>query len=370
MPASSFLIPHTTLIFPKSPPEPVPSTVSRPILLSFLSMEDRSNIVVRTDKLTRTFGVLKAVDSLDLVIASGEIFGLLGPNGAGKTTTLSMLATLLKPTSGTAVVAGHDVVREKDQVRRLIGLVFQDPSTDEELTAWENMDFHGRLYAVPREIRKSRIPELLEMVDLADRSKDRVKTFSGGMKRRLEIARGFLHHPAVLFLDEPTTGLDPQTRRRIWDHILHINSSDGLTVLLTTHSMEEADALCGRVAIMDHGKMIALGSPRELKDGLGGDVISIETDGDEALCSALENEEWITAVRRHSGQVDISVTGGEGKIPAILHIADRAGVITRSITLKKPTLEDVFIHHTGRTIRDEGGNAVDRMRQRRKAFSR
>ncbi|NOY87605.1 MAG: ATP-binding cassette domain-containing protein [Deltaproteobacteria bacterium] len=333
-------------------------------------MKNSYEIIVSTADLSRVFGALKAVDSLDLAIASGEIFGLLGPNGAGKTTTLSMLATLLKPTSGTAVVAGYDVVREKDQVRRRIGIVFQDPSTDEELTAWENMDFHGRLYAVPRETRRSRIPELLEMVDLADRSKDRVKTFSGGMKRRLEIARGFLHHPTVLFLDEPTTGLDPQTRRRIWDHILHINGSDRLTVLLTTHSMEEADALCGRVAIMDHGRMIALGSPRELKDGMGGDVISIETDGDEALHSILKNEEWITAVRRHDGRVDISVTGGESKIPAILHLADRAGVRTRSITLKKPTLEDVFIHHTGRTIRDEGGDAVDRMRQRRRAFSR
>jgi ABC-2 type transport system ATP-binding protein len=279
------------------------------------------------------------VDSLDLAIERGEIFGLLGPNGAGKTTTLSMLATLLPPTSGTATVAGHDVTKEKDAVRRAIGLVFQDPSTDEELTAWENMDFHGRLYGVHRNLRRDRIPELLEMVDLADRSKHRVKTFSGGMKRRLEIARGFLHHPSVLFLDEPTTGLDPQTRRRIWNHIEKINKAEGLTILLTTHSMEEADALCSRIGIMDHGKLIALGTPSELKDGLGGDVIRLEVDGPAGfVVAALEKVEKVRSVRTRDGIIDITVQGGETFIPEVLRITDQTGASARSIALKKPTL--------------------------------
>ncbi|MDT8396252.1 MAG: ATP-binding cassette domain-containing protein [bacterium] len=326
---------------------------------------------VITSSLSRSFGALTAVDSLELTIERGEIFGLLGPNGAGKTTTLSMLATLLPPTTGTASVAGHDISGEKDAVRRAIGLVFQDPSTDEELTAWENMDFHGRLYGVPRADRRERIPELLEMVDLADRSGHRVKTFSGGMKRRLEIARGFLHHPSVLFLDEPTTGLDPQTRRRIWDHIERINKAEELTILLTTHSMEEADALCGRIGIMDHGKLIALGTPAELKNGLGGDVISLEVEGPTGfVVAALERVDWVLSVRARDGKVDITVQGGETRIPEVLRLTDQTGASARSIALKKPTLEDVFIYHTGRDIRDSDADNVDRMRQRRRAFNR
>ncbi|MDF1536371.1 MAG: ATP-binding cassette domain-containing protein [bacterium] len=326
---------------------------------------------VITSSLSRSFGALTAVDSLELTIERGEIFGLLGPNGAGKTTTLSMLATLLPPTTGTASVAGHDISGEKDAVRRAIGLVFQDPSTDEELTAWENMDFHGRLYGVPRADRRERIPELLEMVDLADRSGHRVKTFSGGMKRRLEIARGFLHHPSVLFLDEPTTGLDPQTRRRIWDHIERINKAEELTILLTTHSMEEADALCGRIGIMDHGKLIALGTPAELKNGLGGDVISLEVEGPTGfVVAALERVDWVLSIRARDGKVDITVQGGETRIPEVLRLTDQTGASARSIALKKPTLEDVFIYHTGRDIRDSDADNVDRMRQRRRAFNR
>ncbi|MBN2720198.1 MAG: ATP-binding cassette domain-containing protein, partial [Proteobacteria bacterium] len=306
-----------------------------------------------TAKLCRNFGDTPAVTDLDLTISRGEIFGLLGPNGAGKTTTISMLATLLPPTSGSARVAGHDVVREKDAVRRCIGLVFQDPSTDEELSARENMDFHGRLYGVPRHLRLERIPELLKMVGLSDRAQDRVKTFSGGMKRRLEIARGFVHHPAVLFLDEPTTGLDPQTRRAIWDHIIKINAAEGLTILLTTHSMEEADALCHRVAIMDHGRLMALGSPSRLKNELGGDLISLEMEKDpSALESLFTEKKWIRCVKIHDGRVDVTVQGGEERIPEILSMVQKAGFAARSVTLKKPTLEDVFIHHTGRGIRD------------------
>ncbi len=326
---------------------------------------------VFTSALTCRFGDITAVDNLNLTIERGEIFGLLGPNGAGKTTTLSMLATLLPPTSGAATVAGYDVTSQKDAVRRSIGLVFQDPSTDEELSAWENMDFHGRLYGVPKADRNRRIPELLDMVDLGDRAKNRVKTFSGGMKRRLEIARGFLHHPSVLFLDEPTTGLDPQTRRRIWDHIRRINRDEDLTILLTTHSMEEADALCGRVGIMDHGKLIALGTPATLKNDLGGDVISVEVNGDSASIESLfVGKGWVKALHLRDGRVDITAYGGEVRIPEVLHILDRSGAEALSVTLKRPTLEDVFIHHTGRGIRDSEADDLDRMRQRRRAFQR
>ncbi len=332
---------------------------------------------VATSALTRRFGALTAVDALDLTIPAGEIFGLLGPNGAGKTTTLSMLATLLAPTSGGAMVAGHDILREKDAVRRAIGLVFQDPSTDEELTAAENMDFHGRLYGVPREERRRRIPELLAMVDLSDRARSRVKTFSGGMKRRLEIARGFLHHPRVLFLDEPSIGLDPQTRRSIWEYVVELNRLSQVTVILTTHSMEEADAVCRTVAIMDHGRVITRGSPSELKAALGGDIIRVEATptgggpaGEGPFCDLLRQAGWVTTLACHQGFVDITVSGAESKLPAVFELAASAGVRLTAVTVKKPTLEDVFIHHTGRTIRDEGGNMVDHMRQARRAFSR
>jgi len=332
--------------------------------------EKGNKYAIMTTKLTKQFGSLTAVDCIDISIGRGEVFGLLGPNGAGKTTTISMLATLLKPTSGKAYVDGYDITAQKVAVRSSIGLVFQDPSSDEELTAEENMDFHGRLYSVPKSVRKKRIPELLSMVDLADRSGDRVKTFSGGMKRRLEIARGFLHHPAVLFLDEPTSGLDPQTRRRIWEHIQLLNSERDVTVLLTTHSMEEADFLCGRIAIMDHGKIIALGSPGELKNGLGGDLISIETENNDKLLLLLAGADWTGKPRILDGRVNITVTEGESKIPELIRLTEGAGIDIKSVTLKKPTLEDVFIHHTGRTIRAEAGSTVDRMRQRRRAFGR
>jgi ABC-2 type transport system ATP-binding protein len=331
-------------------------------------------LAVSVRGLTRRFGALAAVDGIDLAIPRGEIFGLLGPNGAGKTTTLSMLATLLVPSAGSATVAGHDIVREKDAVRRAIGLVFQDPSTDEELTARENLDFHGRLYGVSRADRIRRIPELLEMVDLSDRARARVKTFSGGMKRRLEIARGFLHHPQVLFLDEPTIGLDPQTRRTIWDYVVRLNRESSVTVILTTHGMEEADAVCRVIAIMDHGRIITQGTPIALKSALGGDIIRLELeDGGgtrEILCGKLRETGWVGSLQCHDGFVDLAVSEAEKRLPAVFEIAAAAGARVRSVTVKKPSLEDVFIHHTGRAIRDEGGSMLDHMRQARRAFHR
>ncbi len=229
---------------------------------------------IHVENLTKRFDDLVAVDNISFEIAQGEIFGLLGPNGAGKTTTISMLATMLRPTSGSATVNGMDIERDQDGVRNSIGIVFQDQSLDEELTAYENMDFHGRLYRIPSETRHQRIGELLDLVGLSDRKDDIVKTFSGGMRRRLEIARGLLHHPSVLFLDEPTLGLDPQTRNLLWEYIANLAEEKGITIILTTHYMEEADRLCNRVAIIDHGKIVALDTPDNLKNAIGGDVVT------------------------------------------------------------------------------------------------
>jgi ABC-2 type transport system ATP-binding protein len=222
--------------------------------------------IVEVKGLTKKFGELVAVNDISFTIAAGEIFAFLGPNGAGKTTTIKMLTTLLRPTSGQIHINGCDPVTQQDKVRRSFGIVFQDPSLDEELTAWENMEFHGVLYGVDKATRRGRIEELLKFVDLWDRRKDLVKTFSGGMKRRLEVARGLIHHPKILFLDEPTLGLDPQTRNHIWGHINRLNQQEKMTVFLTTHYMEEADKVAGKIAIIDHGKIIAQGTSAQLKE--------------------------------------------------------------------------------------------------------
>ncbi len=234
------------------------------------------NSIIEVDDLTKVFNAqVTAVDGISFDVKEGEILGFLGPNGAGKTTTLNMLSTVLKPTSGTATVNGYDIVEESDAVRRSIGYVFQDPTLDLELTGRENLDFHGRLYHLNKSIRQQRIAEMLELVQLTDRADNLVKTYSGGMKRRLEIARGLLHHPKVLFLDEPTLGLDPQTRRSIWEHIQQLNNQKNVTIILTTHYTEEADYLCGRILIIDFGSIVALDTPEKLKARLEGDVVSL-----------------------------------------------------------------------------------------------
>jgi ABC-2 type transport system ATP-binding protein len=318
-------------------------------------------VALHIDSLTKQFSDLVAVDKISFDIDHGEIFGLLGPNGAGKTTTISMLSTMLKPTSGSATVNGIDIEHNEDGVRKSIGIVFQDQSLDEELTAWENMDFHGRLYRVPADLRRQRITELLNLVELESRKDDIVKTFSGGMRRRLEIARGLLHHPSVLFLDEPTLGLDPQTRNHLWEYIATLAKEKGITIILTTHYMEEADRLCNRVAIIDHGKIIALDAPKNLKDAIGGDVVTIKSPDPAAIVAALA-EPWITRVEQHNDDVIVSLKNAEQHISAIVTLLNTKQVTIESLAIHKPTLEDVFLFFTGKTIRDEEADHKTNMR--------
>ncbi|MFA5240653.1 MAG: ATP-binding cassette domain-containing protein, partial [Phycisphaerae bacterium] len=310
---------------------------------------------------------LVAVDSISFDIGQGEIFGLLGPNGAGKTTTLSMLATMLEPTSGSATVNGIDIAGDADGVRKSIGIVFQDQSLDEELTAWENMDFHGRLYRIPAAIRNQRIDELLRLVELSDRKDDIVKTFSGGMRRRLEIARGLLHHPSVLFLDEPTLGLDPQTRNHLWTYIATLAQEKGITIVITTHYMEEADRLCNRIAIIDHGKIIAMDTPERLKARIGGEVVTITSPDPDRVVSVLAGA-GIETVDRRDGQVTIGLENAEQQISGLIVRLSENKVPVTAIAVHKPTLEDVFLAFTGKTIRDVEGDAKESMRIHHRAM--
>ncbi|KAF1077522.1 ATP-binding cassette domain-containing protein [Methanogenium sp. MK-MG] len=318
---------------------------------------------IHVEQLTKRFGDFTAVDAISFDIRKGEIFGLLGPNGAGKTTTISMLSTLLEPTSGTALVNGIDIQKDQDGVRKSIGIVFQDQSLDEELTAWENMDFHGRLYRIPKAVREERIQDLLHLVELEDRKESLVKTFSGGMRRRLEIARGLLHEPAVLFLDEPTLGLDPQTRNHLWTYIQTLNRTKGITIILTTHYMDEADRLCDRIAIIDRGTIIAMDTPEELKKRVGSDVVTVTSPDSERIATEI-SAPWISGAEQHDGQVTIRLHDAEEHIAELIRsFGDHEYAIT-SVSIHQPTLEDVFLHYTGKTIREEEPGAADRIRMR------
>jgi len=326
---------------------------------------------IETNALTKHFGDLVAVDSIDLKVGRGELFGLLGPNGAGKTTTISMLSTILPETSGAGNVCGFDISKDQDRVRECIGIVFQDPSLDEELTGQENLDFHGRLYGMPADLRKKRSDEVLKLVGLSERRNTLVKEYSGGMKRRLEIARGLMHHPKVLFLDEPTLGLDPQTRRSIWDYIKELNDRDDITIILTTHYMDEADYLCDRVAIIDKGKIIALDTPEDFKDKVGGDIIKVKANGKKGnFKSCLKKFKSIKRVIFDNSELVLSVDRGETLIPKLVEEAKKCGAPIEAISLRKPTLEDVFLHYTGRGIREEEANSRDQMRLRRRMRGR
>jgi ABC-2 type transport system ATP-binding protein len=311
---------------------------------------------IKISKLTKKYGGLVAVDRIDLAIKKGEIFGLLGPNGAGKTTTLMMLSTLLKPTSGKATVNDFDVVMSPAKVRESIGMVFQDPSSDEMLTGYENLKLHALMYDIPiREINE-KIDKVLSLVDLKGRKKDIVKKYSGGMRRRMEIARGLLHQPQILFLDEPTLGLDPQTRGKIWQYIENLARTLNMTIILTTHYMEEAEKLCDRIAIIDHGKIIALDSPENLKRGLKGDYVCLK--GSNLQLEKLKKLSFIKKVERVDGHVRLSVENSAKNLQKLL---DAAGEVD-SVDIHSADLNDVFLHYTGRAIREQEGDDMEQLR--------
>jgi ABC-2 type transport system ATP-binding protein len=313
--------------------------------------------------LTKNYGEIEAVRGIDFEVPVGETFGFLGPNGAGKSTTIKMLCTLARPTSGTARVAGHEVTSERDAVRRNIGLVFQDTTLDNYLTGAQNLKFHAALYGVPAAAVEPRMRQVLEMVGLWDRRDSVVMTYSGGMKRRLEIARGLLHAPHVLFLDEPTVGLDPQTRASIWEYINELKSREDITIFLTTHYMDEAEH-CDRIAIIDHGQIVAIDTPEALKASVGKDRVQIHTADDEAAIAELAREFGIEAAM-HEGAVTFSVASGEQFVPRLF---GGLSVPIKSVSVSRPTLDDVFMNYTGTTIRDAEASGTDQMRQMAAAF--
>ena len=306
-----------------------------------------SRAVIAVDSLAKRFGDIDAVKGVSFDVRPGEVFGFLGPNGAGKSTTINMLCTLTKPTAGTAHVAGFNVTTSRDDVRRSIGLVFQDTTLDVYLSAAVNLKFHAELYGVPRALVNDRIRTVLEMVGLWDRRDSPVMSFSGGMKRRLEIARGLMHLPRVLFLDEPTIGLDPQTRNTIWTHIEDVRRREDITIFMTTHYMDEAE-FCDRIAIIDHGRIVALDTPDALKASVGRDRVQIITDDNPAAIDSLRSRFSIEATMAE-GAVTFGVPGGEEFVPRLF--AD-LGVAIRSVSVSRPSLDDVFMSYTGTTIRD------------------
>jgi len=307
--------------------------------------------LIKIRNLVKKYGNLTAVDNLTLDINENEVFGLLGSNGAGKTTTIHMLATLLRPTSGSATVNGYDIVSQSAKVRASIGIVFQAPSSDDMLTGYENLQLHSMLYSVPRHARRQRIDEVLELVGLTDRKHDQVNTYSGGMRRRLEIARGLLHKPKVMFLDEPTLGLDPASRETMWKYVKRLVEEEKVTIILTTHYMEEADMLCDRVGIIDKGRIVALDTPAGLKAGLGGDIIRIKTKTPNAG-KMVAQLDFVRKVEQSDGFLVLSVKDAKKALPMLLQHVE-----AESAEFASPTLNDVFIQITGRNIKEqaEGG---------------
>ncbi|HEX3562628.1 MAG TPA: ATP-binding cassette domain-containing protein [Solirubrobacterales bacterium] len=302
---------------------------------------------IKVQGLAKSFDEIEAVRGVDFQVATGEVFGFLGPNGAGKSTTINMLCTLTKPSAGQAWVAGHDVTTERDDVRRHIGLVFQDPTLDSYLTAEQNLRLHAELYGVEADLVKPRMRQVMEMVGLWERRDSPVGLFSGGMRRRLEIARGLMHSPRVLFLDEPTIGLDPQTRSSIWTYIGELKENEDITIFMTTHYMDEAE-FCDRIAIMDHGEIVVLDTPAALKASVGADRVRIDTDDDEAAIVALKERFGLDATLSE-GQVSFGVPSGAEFVPRLF---GELGVPIKSVSVSRPTLDDVFMSYTGSTIRD------------------
>jgi ABC-2 type transport system ATP-binding protein len=329
------------------------------------------DVLIEAEKLTKVYpGGVLAVDHIDLSVKEGEIFGFLGPNGAGKTSTIMMLVTLSHPTEGRALIAGWDVVHDRSRVRSVLGYVSQDIAVDEYLTGWENTLLQGKLYHLSIQEIKNRGREVLEMVDLWERKNDLVQTYSGGMRKRLDIACGLIHRPRILFLDEPTLGLDIQTRSRIWEYIRRLRSEHNMTIFLTTHYMDEADKLCDRIAIIDRGKLMALGTPLELKHSVGGDLVTIQfaengNENKEKIIPTIRQLPFVESVKEKDSQLLIVTKDGNTSIPLILSRLHDIDTEVASISMKRPSLDDVFLFYTGRQLRDEEASAQDFYRMRR-----
>ncbi len=322
------------------------------------------------DSLTKEFGDFKAIDGISFKVEEGEIFGFLGPNGAGKSTTMMILTTLLKPTSGRALVGGYDVMSDAKKVREKIGYVQQEISVDEFLTGRENLYLHARINQIPRNLIKSRIDDVLELVELGEKKDQASLTYSGGMRKRLDIANGLLSRPAVLFLDEPTVGLDIQTRRKIWGYIKKIRKDFGMTVFISTHYMEEADNLCDRIGIIDHGKIQVIDTPKSMKSAIGNEIISFNlVDGQanqDAIIDQIGKIEFVKEVKNKEGLITVFSTKSNEVIPKIFQESANLDMKIRSLTLKQPTLDDVFISYTGHDLRDKTEN---KKYSRRKEFN-
>ncbi len=336
--------------------------------------------IIETNQLTKIYpGNIRAVDSIDFEVKAGEVFGFLGPNGAGKTTTIKMLNTLIQPTSGTAVVTGIDIVKSPAEVRKNIGYVAQDVGVDEYATGRENLALYGRFYRLDGQTIKHRVKELFELVDLTGYEDKIVSTYSGGMRKRLDIAMGLIHQPQLIFLDEPTVGLDPQTRVHIWDYISSLAKAMGITIFLTTHYMEEADRLADRIAIIDLGKIIALGTPAELKQSIGGDVVTLSTcETGEEQCeefirrtqAALSNKPFVLGTQATDGELAVYVNKGESAAPTIMRLLANEGIEVETLSVSKPSLDDVFLKYTGRTIRAQEGTATTFAQMQRRRYRR
>ncbi len=312
-----------------------------------------SEEIIKAEGLTKIFNSnLVAVDHINFSVKAGEVFGFLGPNGAGKTTTINMLITVLKPTEGTAYILGSDISKQNTAVRNIIGVVPQEYTADEDLTGYENIILCADLYGIPREISKKRALELLQLVELTEFKDKRVQTYSGGMRRRLELACGLINRPKLLFLDEPTLGLDVQTRAATWNYVRMLKKEYGMTLFLTTHYLEEADALCDRIAIIDHGKIVVIGTPEELKNSLGGDIITLSIQQNVDITNLMKKIEHVKEVKKENTSYIIKTGNGEVTAPLIIEALRKEGYVVTKLSLTKPTLNEVYLHYTGKSMRD------------------
>lgn len=307
--------------------------------------------IIETHNISKKFDDFTAVDGVNLKVERNSVYGLLGPNGAGKTTLISMLCTILKPNGGTATVNGYDIVKQSKEVRASIGIVFQSRALDDILTGREHLEMHASLYGVPKDIRAKRIDEILDLIDLGEKADEFTKTYSGGMKRRLEIGRGLIHYPKVLFLDEPTLGLDPQTREKIWEYIENLNKREDITVFLTTHYMDEADKLCDKISIFDKGNIVTTNSPKNLKRELKADTITITVDDPQKFQKLAKDIDFIKEMYVKDGEIKLMVERGENLITKVVNFAGKNGIEVKSVELDHPNLEDVFIKYTGSSMK-------------------